>query len=315
MPEDSTAPGFSGLTIAGKRYVTVERWSRRRTVRWGVFWVFAGASVLAFLVRSSLTLLLWQATLVFCIGFILWPIFHGTYLLHKNQSLQLQAGYSVAGDLSLEEFPHYQTSALQQLGFTFVGCLEKKPNDPRVITNVAIFVREENGDSAQLASVRNSLGTTHLVVFVTRFRSGLVLETSNSFQMPMFHPKPRFRSFRFPQVRTTSDLYLLHRAITKEYDATRTRLRETPENALINFIEAAEENHSLNMEQGDYKLNMLGNQYVFTWRGAFRRSFLRAWPMSSIRQMRVYSQAKKKCAQLGFSINPKLGRIAPIEKS
>lgn len=315
MPNDSTPSGFPGLTIAGKRYITVERWSRRRSVRASVLFLFVLISGIQLAVRSNTSHLLWEASLVSTLLFILWPIAQGTYLLHKNRTMSLHARYTAANNLKLEEFPIHHASALRQLGFQFAGCLEKQPNDPRVTTRVALFVHEENGDSAQLALVRSSLRTVHLLVFATRFRSGLVLETSNYFRMPLFRPKPKFPSFRFPQLRSVSCLYLLHRALAKEYEQTRTKLRETSEDALTNFIEAAEEIHLLNMEQGDYKLNDSGDHYLLTWRGALRQSFFHAWPMSTIRSIRAHAAAEKTCKRLGYRINPKLGRIEPFKEA
>jgi hypothetical protein len=314
MPEESTTSGTSGLTISGRRVVSVLRWSRRPPARWGVFFFFALTVGLALIVRSSETLFLLKLAAAFTVLFVLWPIIQGTYLLHKNKTVSLRAGYGVADNQILGELPTHRANELRQLGFSFVGCLEKKPDHPRVATHVAIFIHAENGDSAQLARVQSSLRTTYLLVFAARFRGGLVLETSDWRGLPIFRPKLKFRRFPFPQVRSTSDLYHLHRVIAKEYDTTRIRLRETPENALTHFIEAAEEIHTLNMEQGDYKLNEFGNHYVFTWRGAFRTSFLRAWPISAIRRIQGYTRAKKQCEQLGYWIDPKFGRIVPIRK-
>jgi hypothetical protein len=315
MPKDSTASDFSGLTIGGRRVVSVLRWSRRPAVRWGVFFFFAVTVGLALIVPSNETLFLLKLAAAFTVLFVLWPIIQGTYLLHKNRTVSLRADYSAADDQILGELPAHRVNDLRELGFSFVGCLQKKPEHPRVTTRVAIFIHEESGDSAQLAIVQSSLQTTYVLIFATRFRHGLVLETSDWHGLPISRPKPKFPGFRFPQVRSASDLYLLHRAIAKEYDATRIRLRETQENALANFIEAAEEIHVLNMEQGDYKLNESADHYVFTWRGAFRTSFLRALPISAIRRIKVYTRAEKKCEQLGYRINPKFGRIEPLEKT
>jgi hypothetical protein len=150
---------------------------------------------------------------------------------------------------------------------------------------VALFVHKENEDSAHLAIVRGSLNTHYLLVFATRFRDGLLVETSNSYEPPIFRPKPKFRNFRFPQVRSQADLYLLHRLIAKEHADSRVPFRVTAENALTNFIYIAEEIHSANIAQTDWKLDSSGNRYRLTWRGALRLSVLRSWPVASLRQM------------------------------
>jgi len=50
-------------------------------------------------------------------------------------------------------------------------------------------------DSAQIAELRTSLKTVHLLVFATNFDDGFVLETSNYRGPRLFKTKPKFRSF------------------------------------------------------------------------------------------------------------------------
>ena len=173
--------------------------------------------------------------------------------------------------------------------------------------------RREYGDSAQLAKVDSSLQTTHLVVFNTRFDDGVVLETSDGHRARIFRRKAKFSTFRFPQVRNLENLYQLHTALKHEFTANRRPVAATPEFAATAFIDTAEEVHSLNMSQGDYKLDPSGEHYVYTWKGAFRHSLLQTWPVAVILQILAASDADKVCERLGFRINPKLGRIEPIK--
>lgn len=309
MPDESPISARPPLTILGKRVISVQRWSRRASVRWMVFLVFVSVSLLHTFVRSRGSLLLWQMAAILTIAYVSWPFFHGTYLLHERRTTSMRAGYKVVDNLRLGELPLYRATALRHLGFKFVGCLEKTPDHPLVTTLVAIFIHPENGDSAQLAKVSNSLGSTELVVFNTCFDDGLVLETSNGRRRPIFRPKPKFPTFRFPQVRNLGDLYRVHRAITKGYIELRNPVAATADSALAEFIGTAEEIHSLNANQGDYKLSKSGDHYVYNWKGAFRHSFLHAWPIISIREILVESDANRLCESLGFRVNPKLGRI------
>jgi hypothetical protein len=245
--------------------------------------------------------------------YVVWPLFIGTYLLHKKRTASKRACYKVVDSLRLGELWVHRATELAQMGFRFVACLEKTPDHPLVTTLLAIFVHPENGDSVQLAKVHSSLRTTHLVVFNTRFDDGLVLETSNSHRAPIFRRKAKFPTFRFPQVRNLGNLYQLHRALTHEFTGTRRPVEATAEFAATAFIDTAEEIHSLNMSQGDYKIDRSGEHYVYTWKGAFRHSLLQTWPVAPIRQILAASDADRACERLGFRINPKLGRIEPIK--
>lgn len=226
----------------------------------------------------------------------------------------MRAGYKVASNLVVAEFPLHRVTALARLGFSFVGCLEKKSSNEKVTTRVALFAHKENEDSAHLGIVRSSLATHYLLVFATRFQDGVLVETSDSYQPPVFRPKPNFRNFRFPQIRSQADLYLLHRLLAKEHADTRVAFRIAPEDLLSTFIHTAEEIHSENMAQRDWKLALSGEHYKLAWRGALRLSVLRAWPVASIRRIVLYKRAEKKCRQLGYLINPKFGRLEPIRK-
>lgn len=312
MPEssNSTSPP---LTILGKRVVSVQRWYRRTSLRSGIFLILLVAACLHLLLRSNGTVRTLQAAAIATAVYLVWPFLTGTYTLHQKRTIGLRAGYRVVDNLRFGELPLHRATELASLGFDFVGCLEKTPDHPLVSTLVAIFVHPENGDSAQIGKVDNSLRTTHLVVFNTRFDDGLVLETGNGHRRPIFRPKAMFPTFRFPQVRNLRDLYRIHQAIAREYAGVRRPIAATAELAIPTFIDAAEQIHSLNALQGDYKLNKSGEHYVYTWKGAFRHNFLQTWPVISVRQILAASDATKTCKRLGFSINPKLGRIEPIE--
>jgi hypothetical protein len=311
MPDESSHNAAPALTISGRQVVAVRRWYLRRSVR--SFVLFGAIFALAFhlVVRSSGTLYALRLTGELVVLFIVWPVFIGTYLLHTNRTISARADYKVVDSLRLGELWVHRASELAQMGFKLVACLEKTPDHPPVTSLLAIFFHPETGDSAQLAKVHSSLQTTHLVVFNTRFDDGLVLETSDSHQAPIFRRK-RFPTFRFPQVRNLKNLYELHRALTHDYAKGRRPVAATPEFAATTFIDTAQEIHLLNMGEGDYKRDRSGERYVYTWKGAFRRSLLRAWPVAPIRQILLASDAERTCRRLGFRINPKLGRIEPI---
>lgn len=301
------------LTISGKHVISVQRWYRRSSVRSAVFFGAILLLLLHLMVHSSASLYVLRVTGAFVVLYVVWPLLVGTHLLHKNRTASRRAGYKVVDSLRFGELWVYRATELAQMGFKFVACLEKAPDHPLVTTLVAIFVHPENGDSAQLAKVQSSLRTIHLVVFNTRFDDGLVLETSNVHRLPVFRRKAKFPTFRFPQVRNLEDLYHLHRALMHDFDEHRRPVAATAELAAATFSETAEEIHSLNMSQGDYKLSPSGEHYVYTWRGAFRHSLLETWPVTSIRQFLAASDANRVCEHLGFRINSKLGRIQPLK--
>lgn len=313
MPEELLPPPSPELTIAGKRIVRVQRWSRRRAVRGKLFFLLVLVSVLALLSSSKALFLLWEAVLVFDFLFVLWPFFQGTYLLHMRSSVPIRAGFKKTDSAFFDRLHEFQDSPILKMGFTFEGCLRRERETTGVTTELALLVHAEQEDSVQVAQIRNSLSTRHLIVFATKFNDGLVLETSNYRGSRLFKPKPIFRSFQFPQVRHIPDLYLLHKKLKEEFSSTRTPMKFAAGERINTYIEDAEEFHRLNLAQGDYKLHPSGDRYVYTWRGAFRRTFLLTWPVGAIRAMSAESASLKKARQLGFELNSKLGMAIPLK--
>lgn len=313
MPQEPLPPPSPELTISGKRIVRVQRWSRRRSVRGKLFLLLVLVSVLALLSSSKALLLLWEAVLVFDLLFVLWPFFQGTYLLYTRGSVPIGAAFKKTGSAFFDGLYEFQDSPILKMGFTFEGCLKRERETTGVTTELALLVHAEQEDSVQVAQIRNSLGTRHLLVFATKFDDGLVLETTNYRGSRLFKPKPKFRSFQFPQIRHIPDLYLLHKKLKAEFSSTRIPMKFAPGERINIYIEDAEDFHHLNMAQGDYKLHPSGDRYVYTLRGAFRHTFLRTWPVGAIRAMSAESASFKKARQLGFQLNPKLGMAIPLK--
>jgi hypothetical protein len=312
MPENSPSPPNAELTIADKRIARVQRWSRRRSVRGKLFLLLVLASVLTFTSTSKELFLLWEAVLVFDLLFVLWPFFQGTYLLYTRGSTPLHAGFRQTDSGFFDGLQEFQVAPLRKMGFAFAGCLKREREPTGVTTEVALLVHAEQEDSVQIAQILTSLSALHLLVFATKFDDGLVLETSNYRGAQLFKPKPKFRSFRFPQIRHIPDLYLLHKKLKEEFSSTRTPMKFVPGERINTYIKDAEEVHGLNLAQGDYKLHPSGDRYVYTLYGAFRRTFLWTWPVGAIRAMSAESESFKNARQLGFELNPKLGFAVPL---
>jgi hypothetical protein len=312
MPENPPTTPSPELTIAGTRMVRVQRWSRTHPVRGKLFLLLVLASVLAFSSTSNGLFRLRKAILVFDVLFVLWPYFQGTYLLYTRGSTPLRAGFRQTDSAFFDGLQEFEVSPLLKMSFTFAGCLKQERETSGVTTALALLVHAEQEDSVQIAQIRNSIGTRDLLVFATKFDDGLVLETSNFRGPQLFKSKPKFRSFRFPQIRHIADLYLLHRKLKEEFSSTRTPVKFTPAERLETYIADAEEVHRLNLAQGDFKLHPSGDRYVYTFRGALRHTFLRTWPVGAIRAMSAESESFKKARQLGFQLNPRLGIAIPL---
>lgn len=232
-------------------------------------------------------------------------------MLYTRRSIPIRADFKLT-DADLVVRPHeFQVSPLLNMGFLFAGCLEQEWERTGVTTEVRLFVHEDSEDSAQIAEVHNSLRTWHILSVCDKVRRWPRLGDQQLPGARIFKAKPKFPSFRFPQIRYIPDLYLLHKKIKAEFSATRNPVKFAPAERINTFIEDAEEIHRRNLAQGDYKQHPSCHRCVYTLRGAFRHTFLRTWPVGSIREMFAASESVKKATQLGFEINPKFGTAVP----
>jgi hypothetical protein len=157
MPEAPSAPPAPELTIAGRRIVRVQRWSRRRSVRWTLFLFSFLLTILALFVRSKELFLTWELVIGFDILFVVWPFFQGTYLLYTRHSIPVHADFKVANSAFFDGLHEFQVSPLTTLGFEFAGCLKQERKNPDLVTDVALFMHPDSGDLAQVAQVQASL--------------------------------------------------------------------------------------------------------------------------------------------------------------
>jgi hypothetical protein len=303
------------LTVAGKSYKSVLRWDLRRDNRRYIFTILAAVVAAWLYFRSPLSAMLLRLSIIFVAVYVIWPFFRGTYLLRANGSAALHAGYKVvAPDAALEELWQVSIKRVEALGFRTAAYLEKEGDHPPVKFFCCILTHPTHGNMAQVAVAKSSLKTTHLLVFNTAFDDGLVLETANNQQPPLFRKKAKFLTVRLPRMRLAVDQYIVHSRLVDEQSRSRKPLKATADRIVAKFLADAEEIHSLNMNPRDYELNDRKERYRYTWKGAFRATFLRTWPVIVFRRNKVYAEADRVCARLGLQVDPKFGSLVGINR-
>lgn len=285
------------------------RWSRMPVSRLQIFAVWVFVAILAAITGHAISLHVFEIASAACIAFFLWPFEQGPYLLYTKNWRPLRVDYRVSENPIRPEFPKPRVDALLSLGFQPAGELVQEPAGRNVLAHFAMFIHPANKDSAQLGRIMSGLQIIHIVVFKARFDDGFAFETSNSHVAPIFEPDPRFRVFRFADVRSTYDLYRLHRKIKEQFFASQHSVLADERGELAEFMARAEVIHQKHAQGGDYKLSPAGDRYVYTWRGAIRHAWLFAWPIKSFRRMRAHSAGMKLARELGLPINPKFGRL------
>jgi hypothetical protein len=306
MPENPANRPIEDLSLIKPKAL---RWSRRGGSRVQVFALWILLLVLWTITRSAQSWRILELMSLLVLGFFLMPFVQGPYLLYRKASRPLRADYRLwAGEIK-PDFPQHRLDHLFSLGFTYAGQLVKEPGVTNVATFIAIFIHPKNRDSAQLVQVVSGLGTTPGLVFKSRFNDGFAFETGSFSVAPIFQPDPQFPVFRFPDVRSTHDLYRLHCKIKEQFSYAHIPTIADAEGELAEFIARAEIVNHRHVNSADYKLSPARDRYVYTCRGAIRHAWLRAWPIKSLRIIRMHRNSLKIAEQLGLPIDPKFGRI------
>jgi hypothetical protein len=289
------------------------RWSLEPLTRLQVVAIWAFIALLLLITRSETAWLLFKIASAAAAAFFLWPFTQGPYLLYTRHIFPLHENFRVVPG---ETDPSPQGSVisdLQTLGFAFAGQLVQDPEKRNVAVRLDILIHPQNQDSAQVAEVVSGLSKHYLLIFKARFDDGFAFETSRGYTPSPFKPNPNYQVFRFPQLRSTADLYRLHRKIKKQRLPARSPTMGDGAGELAEFIEHAETAHRRHAHSGHYKLAPSGEHYVYTWSGAVRHAWLHAWPIKRFRTIRIYSRADKMARELGFRIDPKRGRLEELQ--
>lgn len=253
---------------------------------------------------------------VAAVVFFLYPFIEGPIRLHARGKLALHAGYRIVEEVAGEELlapplAAYREKDLGTLGFVYAGRLISPAEQKNIGVVVEIYLHEQNRDSAQLAVIIGGLRSIPVIVFKSRFDDGFAFETNNIFRASVFKPDPTFPSFCFPSMRSTADLYALHRKLKEQFLTSKRPLISDKKGELADFIARAEMRHQRIANCGDYQLSREGDRHVNTWKGAFWHSWLLAWPVKQIRAIRLQNRSLRRAEELGMPINIKLGRVDP----
>ncbi len=292
----------------GKVTRRVLRPSRQPLVRLQVVAIWAFIALLYLVTKYPTAWRAFEIASAVAVAFFLYPFIEGPFRLHARGKLALHAGYQIVPQPSPDP-PSFRDTQLQSLGFEYAGQIIDPAGGRNVGVRLQLYIHEKNLDSAQIAEVIGGLRTIPVLVFKARFQDDFAFETNDVHTAPIFPGDPSRPAFRFPALRSTADLYSIHRKIKEGFLVTHHPIMAGKEGELAEFIARAEIVHQRIAQCGDYQLSPEGDRYVPTWRGAFRQSWLLAWPVKQIRQWRLQSRSLKQAEELGMPINVKLGRV------
>src|SRR5207245_7226343 len=145
-------------------------------------------------------------------GLLLGQYVLNSYLIYKRVSHPLNVLWTEWPSDIRGRFPEFHFSDLEQLGFRLSGYLVR--SDRAQLLYLAIFVHPQNKDSAEVFFSRGGSTFLTLPIFKSRFADGFAFEVGKSRVAPhQISGGPNFPAFNFPNVRSTAELYRIHRLL------------------------------------------------------------------------------------------------------
>ena len=249
------------------------------------------------------------------LALFVYPFVDGPIRLHTHGGLPAQSGFRLATEETGPPLQGDRDPQLRQLGFEYAGQIIKPSGGNNVAVRMHIYIHSQNQDSAQLTEILAGQGTTPHFGFKARFKDDIAFETNDTANAPIFKDNPNYRSFRFPQVRSTDSLYRLHRRIKEKLFADHFPTMADKEGELAEFLAKFEVAQQRIAQCGDYQLSLSiePDSYRFTWKGAIRHAWLLAWPVKQIRAWRLQNQSLRMAKELGLPINVELACINELK--
>jgi hypothetical protein len=167
---------------------------------------------------------------------------------------------------SLEEIE----GEIDESRFRLIGHYELEQNQPRFQSYLSVFDREESHDRLWLMNTfprsRLRVAYRHALVFITEFKDGQIIETSNRKPLDPFPGPANHRTVWLPRVRDAAALYRLHCRIIDHLHVGHSRIALEPDPA-EHFRRSFETefHHLVNL---NYAYRDDEDRYRFTWKGA-----------------------------------------------
>lgn len=239
-------------------------------------------------------LALFRLAAIVAIFYLLWPI-----VMQRTMRLAvkpLAAGLDLQGKVISEFLPEdfaEAAAALETEGFERVAVVNVAQAVGGVQAFLMLWVNRGACDLASVSSVFDTTGSgqpkLNYVEFVTRFRNGTVVETSNSSSLSPFPPKPQHHSGKFPQVYDVRLLYRLHREQCRRFAPMYPKVMRLDTDfdgdgaAYVAGIMA--EDFARQVDTGYLWLPSGSRVYQPTLKGAFLMGWKALFPIKQLRQV------------------------------
>ena len=243
------------------------------------------------------------------VAVLLVPYVFGPVLIHNTQKSAVEVRFEPI-DLASPSVPvevsNYFRAVGEELvpqGFAPVETLAMSTVMTNLTGHVALFRDERTKEVAKLLGSVAGTGVARrialLAVFHTEFGDGTEVITSNSRAPRIFPPigEP-VHTFTFPLVEYTGRLLTIHRALSRRFDAGRTRVDPIGRDSIAFQKRVEVRQLEKQVEWGYYKLDEAEGVQRPTWKGALLMTWRMLPPWKQIRHARRLRQAERTLREL-----------------
>jgi hypothetical protein len=209
----------------------------------------------------------------------------------------------------VDKFFHSTSWALANEGFEILTGVFLPTQVENVIASLIVLINKQDATSAVAVAMHaNAVGmmkSAYHVEFVTRFKSGLTIQTNNAQPLNAFPTPPDVINSFLPSVYDPVQLYRIHQEMVRRRGTGARAWRLDDEfggDVLMYMTVAIIEELEAACKAGLMRLDIPAAQYRPTVPGAFQMTYGELWPFKWLRMRRRAQQERALLSELQMAV-------------
>ncbi len=191
------------------------------------------------------------------------------------------------------------TADLEALGFVRRGCYRHNEASHGIVPHLGLFERPGTWEVAKLMVNLTRFGPRATFAFQTTFADGTEMVTSDAAELPPWPRREGVLGMAFPEIRSTSTLFEVHRALAARHGGRPVRELPPSDDGLIDHLRATvEKNRAWPLAIGFTERDEARGVFRPTWKSAFWNAWGRLWPVGAIRRALRRRSARRTLREL-----------------
>jgi hypothetical protein len=207
----------------------------------------------------------------------------------------------------VDQYFHATSWALAQQGFEIITGMFLPSQVENLVVALIYMINRQEQDTAIAVALHNKTpgmtSTMFHVEFVTRYRDGRLVQTTNAQPLSAFPPPPQCVNAFLPSVQDPAALYRLHQAQCRRHGSGSKLIKLDEQfggdataymaGALVEELDAA-------VAAGYMRLDAAAGQYRPTPQGAVLMTYGELWPLKGVRLRRRANRERDLLAELSY---------------